>query len=66
MSTAHTDITGRVWPKGTAYRPLSRGSATVDRADGPVDVTIQTIVIESRHYQTVVADGFGATVEFVD
>ncbi len=66
MSRIHTDTAGRKWPEGTAYRPLSRGSATVDREDGPVDVTIQRIAIESSHYQTVLADGFGETVEFIE
>ena len=64
MSADHTDMTGRTWPRGTAYRPVDRGNATVDRNGELVTVTRQRIVIESRHYQAVLADGFGQTVDF--
>ena len=59
MSCDHVDVTGRTWPKGSAYRPLSRGAT-------PSGDDIQTVIIESSHYQAVLTEGFGETVEFVD
>lgn len=70
MSRPHTDTMGRVWPTGTAYRPLTYGNATVERCDDHgtlklVTVTKQTICIESPHYQDVITEGFGEVVQFV-
>ena len=64
LSCNHTDTTGRVWPKGTVYRPVSRGNVTVDRDGRDVTTCHQVVVIESSHYQDVLEDGFGQQITF--
>jgi hypothetical protein len=49
MTCEHTDVEGRVWPKGTAYRPVWSGFSNATRTSFQV-VTIggQRVAFEAK------------------